>query len=201
MPRLKSLLAAPLGCLALSLALGGCAFKPPGEGRDASQEGVREARIVSPEDPVREGVGVGLEGLDYTVFITRQINPRDPEDKDYYTGPEAPPGKAIYGVFLQACNDGERPATAAHSFRVFDSQGSEFAPLVLESDNIFAYRPQKLPPHECIPNRLSTAAQAPAGGALLLFLLPLAATENRPLILEIEPPSGHGNPARVELDI
>lgn len=201
MPLPRSLRAVPLGCLALALSLAGCAFKPPGEGRDASKESVREGRIVPPEAVVREGVGVGLEGLDYTVFITRQINPRDPEDKDYYPGPEAPPEKAIYAVFLQACNEGERPAAAAREFKVFDSQGSEFAPLPLQPDNIFAYRPKELPPHECIPNRLSTAAQAPAGGALLLYLLPLAATENRPLILEIEPPSGHGNPARVELDI
>ncbi len=197
----RFLRAAPVGCLTLALTLAGCAFKPPGEGREAGKEGVREGRVAAGEDAIREGLGIGLEGLDYTVFITRQLNPRDPEDRDYYQGPEAPPNKAHYALFLQACNDGDRPAEAAREFKVLDSQGTEFSPLPLERENIFAYRPINLLPQECIPNRLSTAAQSPAGGAILVFLLPLAATENRPLELEIEPPSGHGEPARVELDI
>jgi hypothetical protein len=153
------------------------------------------------EEPLREGLNIPLAGLTYNVFITRQLNLRDPEDRDYYRGPEAPPNKAHYAIFLQACNDGDGPAEAAREFKILDSQGAEFSPLPLEKDNIFAYRPISLPPQECIPNRLSTAAQAPAGGAVLMFLLPLAATENRPLELEIEPPSGRGEPARVELDI
>jgi len=179
----------------------GCAFKEPGQGRAAGEDGVKEGHVESGDEPVREGVGIELEGLTYTVFITRQLNPQDPEDRDYYQGPPPPPGSALYGIFFKACNDGKAPAMAAEKFKVTSTQDQEFEPVELPKTNIFAYRPGGLSAKQCIPNELSTAAQAPAAGSLVVFEIPITATENRPMELEIEPPSGKGAPALVELDI
>lgn len=192
------------GCLvALSLlaVTPGCALKPPGEGREAGEPGVREGRVVSAEESVREGVEIGLEGVDYNVFLTRQLNPRDPEDNDYYPGPEPPANTILLGVFIQACNRGESPAEAASEFKLVDTQGTEIEPLELQSSNIFAYRAARLDPTTCIPNQYSTVRYAPTGGAVLVFPVPIPVGENRPIELEIEPPSGRGAPAKVELDI
>jgi hypothetical protein len=200
LPR-RSLATALAAAALLALTASGCAFKEPGVGREAATAGVKEGKEVPGAEPVREGVGIGLEGLTYTVFITRELNPQDPEDRDYYQGPPPPPGTALYGIFFKTCNDGKTPAMAAKSFKVSSTQGQEFKPVTLPKTNIFAYRPSSLSAKQCIPNELSTAAQAPSAGALIIFELPITATENRPMELEIAPPSGKGDPARVELDI
>jgi hypothetical protein len=156
-------------------------------------------------EPIREGLAVELDGVGYTVFITRQLNPRDTEDRAYYSGPEAPPRSALYGVFLQACNAAKGARETASDFRVVDTQGHEFEPVRLPKANLFAYRPRRLPPTGCIPERGSIPAESPAGGALLLFELPQTATENRPLELEImgafDALAGKRSTAQVELDI
>jgi hypothetical protein len=155
------------------------------------------------DEPRREGLFVDLAGLQYNVYITRQLNIADTEDAGYYKGPDAPPGEAYYGVFINVCNERKDSETrpAARSFRVRDTQGNEFEPVDLERDNVFAYQPAPVPPGECIPRLGSPAASAPTAGALVLFRLPNEAAENRPLELEIRPPAGGGEVARIELDI
>ena len=59
-----------IACALLALVASGCGEK----GED--------------NDPAREGIATDLDGLDYNVFITRQLNPKDVEDRDYYNGPE-----------------------------------------------------------------------------------------------------------------
>ena len=159
----------------------------------------------SEEEAVREGLDTELGGMSYNVFITRQLNLRDPEDADYFKGPDPPPGSTYYGVFLRACNDGREPALAARSFKIVDTVGDEFEPVELPPDNVFAYRARQVGPQECIPVEASAAATGPTGGALLVFELPVSAGENRPLELEImgafDPVEGKQQTARVELDI
>jgi hypothetical protein len=154
------------------------------------------------EEPAREGLALELGGVDYNVFITRQLNPRITPDSAYYDGPEAPPGRTIYGVFLQACNNSEEAQETADRFTVRDNQDHEFEPTELPEDNQFAYHPRRLDPKECIPEAGSVAQLGPTAGSMLLFEFPLQATENRPLELEIENPSG-GEPEKLtfELDI
>jgi hypothetical protein len=169
-------------------------------------------------DPVREGIATDLKGLDYNVFITRQLNPKDVEDSDYYDGPEeagecartgtervlTPEERvqrcptALFGVFIQVCNetsDGEvqsaREPTEVEGrefggdFEIEDAQGNKFEPIAMPESNVFAYRSEAVPKGECIPRAGSAAATAPTGGSLLVFRLPVAATENRPLELNI----------------
>jgi hypothetical protein len=156
----------------------------------------------------REGLPEEIGHIEYNVYITRELNLRDVEDKGYYRGPEAPPGYALYGVFLTACNpnsDVNAPHWLASSrFVVEDTQGQHFTPLPLPADNIFAYKARPLKQNACIPKTGSLAASGPTNGSLLIFKLPLAALENRPLDLIItSPPQENGarDVGRIELDI
>jgi hypothetical protein len=154
------------------------------------------------DEPAREGLALELGGVDYNVFITRQLNPTIPPDDAYYDGPEPPQGETLYGVFIQVCNNSGEPRETAETFFVVDNQGNEFEPEELPEDNHFAYAPSELDPEECIPESGSVAQLGPTAGSMLLFQLPLENTENRPLELEIENPSGGEPPALTfELDI
>jgi hypothetical protein len=143
------------------------------------------------DEAAREGLALPLDGIEYNVFITRELNPRITPDKSY-----VPPGTApdathtLYGVFLQACNRGTDSNQTADRFKIVDNQGNEFEPQPLPQSNEFSYQPQVLAPHECIPEIGSVAQLGPTAGSMLLFRLPLANTEYRPLELEIEGPSG-----------
>lgn len=152
------------------------------------------------EEPSREGIAIPVGGIDYNVFITRQLNLDIPPDQAYYDGPEPGPDATLYGVFLQACNNSDRPHRAAREFKVVDNQGTEFEPKELEERNAFAYHPRVLRPKACIPQSGSVAQQGPTAGAMLLFELPLAVTENRPLALEIEG-ERRGEKAEIDLDL
>jgi hypothetical protein len=159
-----------------------------------------------PGETVPEGLSTPLGGLRYTVFLTRQLNVANEEDKGYLPGTkEAPPGKGLYGIFLEACNKGKKEAVASNSFRITDTQGNTFEPTDLAQDNPFAYHGGVVPPQNCDPARGSLAQQGPTSGAVLLFTLPLANTENRPLELHIEGPfdaaAGKRSEATVTLDI
>ncbi|MFL5841652.1 MAG: hypothetical protein ACJ77Z_14480 [Thermoleophilaceae bacterium] len=159
-----------------------------------------------PGETVREGLSTPLGGLRYTVFLTRQLNLRNEEDKGYLPGvQEAPPKKGWYAVFLEACNKGKREAVASSSFFITDTQGGRFEPTDLPEENPFAYHGGVVPPENCDPARGSLAQQGPTSGSVLLFQLPLAATENRPLELHIEgpfnPAEGKRSEATVVLDI
>jgi hypothetical protein len=206
-----------IACALLALAVAGCGTK----GED--------------KDPVREGIATNLAGLDYNVFITRQLNPKSVEDRDYFAGnetapeclpqkpgsetpvqltPEERPQKCptnLYGVFVQVCNETSDGApTAAREpteikgrefagdFEIEDAQGNKFEPIALPATNVFAYRGRPLKKGDCIPASGSAASNAPTGGALLVFRLPVAATENRPLELSV---SVGGATQKFELDI
>jgi hypothetical protein len=135
--------------------------------------------------------------VDYTIFITRELNPEITPDSAYVTT-EAPPGEALYGVFLKTCNTSEDERSTASEFTVRDNQDNTFQPEPLPDDNQFAYTARTLDPKECIPEAGSVAQLGPTAGAMLLFELPLENTENRPLELEIE---HDGQKRTFELDI
>ena len=149
------------------------------------------------DEPAREGLAIGLGGVDYTVFITRELNAKITPDNAYITE-EAPPGESLYGIFLRACNTTDEQQEVASDFTVTDSQGNKFEPEPLPADNHFAYTPYPLDPNECIPEAGSVAQLGPTAGSMLLFQFPLESTENRPLELEIEK---NGEKRTFELDI
>ena len=187
----------PLTALILALVVGAGVLAGCGQ-EDEGTAGERAGPAT--EEAFREGLAEELGGLEYNVFITRQLNLSLPEDKAYYNGPAAPPGSAHYGVFLEVCNrekDGE-PRQSTEEFKITDTQGNEFEPVELEDDNAFAYHAAVIDPGTCIPAKGSIPQLGPTGGALLLFELPQIATENRPLELEI---GSGGESLTFELDI
>jgi hypothetical protein len=178
--------------LVLRLAVIGCVLALAGIGGACGDE---EPGV---DEPAREGLALELGGIDYNVFITRQLNPEIPPD-DAYVTEAAPPGETLYGVFIQACNHSNDPHETASEFVVHDNQENRFEPEDLPPDNHFAYEPRTLDPDECIPEAGSVAQLGPSAGSMLLFQLPLQTTENRPLELEIEGPEGES--LTFELDI
>ena len=151
------------------------------------------------DEPAREGLALELEGVDYNVFITRQLNTKIPPDDAYYAGPQPGKHETLYGVFIQACNHTKDNLSPTGFFKITDNQHNEFMPVTLPADSPFAYRVRALKPDACIPEDGSVAALGPAAASLLLFKLPLSTTENRPLELEIEGEDGHH--LTYELDI
>jgi hypothetical protein len=157
----------------------------------------------------REGKPENVGHIEYNVYITRELNLRDNEDKGYYQGPEAPPGFALYGVFLQACNPNEKVSAphwlASSNFTIEDTQGNRFHPLPLPANDIWAYKARPLKQNACIPKSGTLPASGPTNGSLLIFKLPLQTLENRPLDLIItSPPQGPNqtrDSGRIELDI
>jgi hypothetical protein len=150
------------------------------------------------DEPAREGLAIEMGGVDYNVFITRQLNPEITPD-DAYVAEDPPPGETLYGVFIQVCNVSDDQRTPADEFVVLDNQGNRFEPEELPEDNQFAYQAVPLDPEECIPEAGSVAQLGPTAGSMLLFQLPLQTTENRPLELEVE---GEGDEhLTFELDI
>jgi hypothetical protein len=137
------------------------------------------------DTPAREGLALDLDGIDYNVFITRQLNPDITPDNTYYTGPQPAPDENLYGVFIQACNNSSERRRTTDSFTVVDNQGNEFEPEQADAGSIIAYEPRDLDKKECIPAPGSLAQLGPEGASMLLFRLPLQVTENRPLELEI----------------
>ena len=152
------------------------------------------------EEPAREGIAVPLDGVDYNVFITRQLNTKIPPD-DAYVDEDIEQGRdeTLYGVFIQVCNRSDDTHETTDSFKIVDSQGNEFEPEELPEDNPFAYHARELAPDECIPETGSVAQLEPTAGAMILFRLPLANTEFRPLELEVEGSGDEG--LKFELDI
>ena len=82
--------------LLMLLCLAALAAGPAACGNSDVKQGV--------DEPAREGLALELDGVDYNVFITRQLNTKITPDKAYFDGPEAAKDETLYGVFLQACN-------------------------------------------------------------------------------------------------
>jgi len=175
--RVPRMVAACAAALALAGGLGACGFEKP--------------ELGTKEEPGREGLALELAGVDYNLFITRELNLRITPDKAYYKGPAAKPGNVLYGVFVKACGakKGERVSSLpARNFIVEDNQGNKYHPKELPEDNAFAYNARPLSFEECIPQSGSVAQQGPTAGSMLLYEFPLQNTENRPLEMVIEGP-------------
>lgn len=146
-----------------------------------------------------EGQPMKLGDLLYNVQISRFLNPRDPEDKAYLAGQPPPPNNKLYlGVFMVIENEADTAQDVPVDFRVVDTEGTEFNPI--PSNSLFALQlGGKVAANEQLPEPESTAANGPIQGAMVLFLIDEATTEDRPLTLDI--PSSAGSAGEVELDI
>jgi len=147
---------------------------------------------------VVEGEVVELGELKYQVIFSRFLNPNDNEDSAYLVGQPAPEeGSTYFGIFLEVQNKSEETQTLAEEFTITDADDEEFEAIPSESLYAFPFGGE-VESQEPIPAPDSTPQQGPIEGSLVLFELPAAASENRPLTLSIEGPEG---PAEVILDL
>lgn len=147
---------------------------------------------------VNEGEPIELGEVSYNIALTRFLNPEDPEDAEYLEGQSEPqPAEQYLGVFMTIENHGDVTEELPDTFEVADTTGATYE--ALESESTFALPlGGEIAAGDEIPAPDTTAANGPIKGAMVVFLVPNAATENRPLELEIPSSSGDGT---VELDI
>src|SRR4051795_888313 len=110
-------LTATLFALAAVLALAACGNKP-----ELQTEGDTE------------GTYLDVGPLRYQVQISRQLNPRDTEDRAYLTG-VAPaqarlkPDESWFGLFVRVENPTDKPAPATRDFELDDTQDTTYRPV------------------------------------------------------------------------
>ena len=160
--------------------------------------GVSACGYSSDSKDVVEGEVVKLGDLKYQVVFSRFLNPNDNEDSAYLVGqPELPEGHSYFGVFLEVQNKSEENQKLAETFTIADADEETFD--AIPSESLYAFPAGgEVEPQEPIPAPDSTPQQGPIEGSLVLFELPSAASENRPLTLSIDGPEG---PAEVKLDL
>jgi hypothetical protein len=165
--------------------------------------GNKEARTTHAST---EGVYLDIGPMKYQVQISRLLNPTDREDRAYLidlpAGQKLGPQDQWFAVFMRVENGTDKLQRPASGYVIRDTQGNVFRPIPMGPKNVFAYRATPIPPQNNIPIAGSAAEQNSIQGAMLLFKIPTANLENRPLVLEISPPPGVGGPkGTVDLDI
>jgi hypothetical protein len=164
--------------------------------------GSKESAI---QDAETEGVTVDYGGLQYQVQISRFLNPNDIEDSYYLrglpAGTDLDPGKDAvwFAVFMRVKNPSEETLTPTTTFKVTDTEGNEFEPVVMdEKQNPFIYLPGPLEHAHVLPDANQPAGSGPIQGSMILFKLDAPSLQNRPLVLHI----GEGDAAAtVDLDL
>lgn len=148
---------------------------------------------------VVEGEVVKLGELKYQVIFSRFLNLNDTEDSAYLVGQKPPKnGSTYFGVFLEVQNKSEETQPLPpEPLTIVDADHTVYRSLPSESLYAFPFG-AKVESQEPIPAPDSTPQQGSIEGSLVLFELPSAASENRPLTLEIP---GPGGPAEVTLDL
>jgi hypothetical protein len=161
--------------------------------------GNKEDKVLEGDN---EGIYIDVSGLTYQVQVSRELNPKDIEDQAYLKGlpPGTPPlaaNESYFAVFLKVWNDGDEPFHSAEDFRVVDTQYTDgkpcepengcFTPIPLDTTiNQFAYTSTQVDPGEQYPPPSSTAYEGVVAGSVLIFRIPYASYDNRPLDLKFK---------------
>jgi hypothetical protein len=160
--------------------------------------GVSACGYSSDSKSVVEGESVSLGQLKYTVIFSRFLNPNDNEDAAYLVGqPQLPEAHNYFGVFFEVQNESDEPQTLPTALEITDAGDQAYHSLSSESLYALPFGGE-VEPEEQIPVLDSTPQQGPIEGSVVLFDLPAAASESRPLTLHIPGPEG---PAEVTLDL
>ena len=161
--------------------------------------GVSACGYSSDSKNVAEGEPVELNGLDFNVVFSRYLNPNDTEDSAYLVGQPPPPeGSTYFGVFFLVQNETNETRKLPSTLEITDATGQSYE--LIPSESLYAVPfGGTVPNQEQIPVLDSTPQQGPIEGSLALFLLPSAASDNRPLTLHI--PGAEGEKAEVTLDL
>jgi hypothetical protein len=144
--------------------------------------------------------------LKYQVQISRILNPTSVEDRAYLVGldpaqRELRAGEQWFAVFIRVQNETDEPHLAATDYRITDTQETVFRPVALPPENVFAFRGGNVPAKGVLPLLDSPSEQGSVQGALLLYKIPNANLENRPMEFSIRNPAVTEDVAAVDLDI
>jgi hypothetical protein len=155
---------------------------------------------------INEGSYLDLGELKYQVQISRILNQDHVEDQAYLIGVDPAqrrlrPGDHWFAVFIRVENGSDEAHPAARDFRIADTQENVFRPVALAPQNVFAFRSRDVPPRSRLPVPDSVADQSSIQGSLLLFKIPNANLENRPLEFSVRDPSVSDEVATVDLDV
>jgi hypothetical protein len=150
-----------------------------------------------------EGPYVDLGDLKYQVQISRQLNPADIEDREYLKGvtDQLGPEDLWFAVFVRVQNQSDKAQKPATQFEIDDTEDDTYNPVAIDKSNDFAYDPVPIEGNGLLPQPDSIAAQNSINGQLLLFKIPRASLDNRPLELKIHNPSDFQQVATVNLDV
>ena len=153
-----------------------------------------------------EGTYLDVGPLKYQVQISRQLNPRDVEDRTFLVGlpkdeRELPADSVWFAVFVRVENESEQAHFSADDFTIESTADETFEPVALGSVNTFAYKPRNMPGKSTIPVIGSIPADIGINGALLLFKIPSKSLENRPLEFKIKSPDVPQAVGTVALDV
>ena len=166
--------------------------------------GNKESEVKSGET---EAAYLDLGDLRYQIQISRQLNPRDVEDRAYLTGvdpAQARLGKdeAWFAVFVRVENPHEAAHVAATQFELSETSGKIYRPVRIARTNPFAYLGGSVAGHQTLPLNGSVAqANESINGALVLFKVKTASFANRPLELKILGPTVPQDVVTVDLDV
>ena len=120
---------------------------------------------------------------------------------DLPAGQQLAPDENWFAVFIRVENDSGKAEPATDGYSIRDTQGNVYKPITMGPKNVFAYRPAVLQPKDILPLPSSAAAENTIQGSMLLFKIPVANFQNRPLVLGIPPPHGDGPTGSVDLDV
>ena len=155
-----------------------------------------------------EGIYLDVDHLKYQVQISRYMNPNDVEDRSYLAGlpsSTSQPGgdETWFGVFIRVQNTTDETIAPANDFMIVDTQDKKYRPVPIDTNvNPFAFKPGiAVPGNTIFPLSSSAAGQGPIQGSLLLFKVPYANLQNRPLEFEISDPANPSKKASVALDV
>jgi hypothetical protein len=167
--------------------------------------GISTDEAAGPAEVGDELAQVDLDGLRYTVRVSRTLNPQLSEDQAYLRGlPDgfAKPGpqQLYFAVFLAVHNPTDVTIDATPRLTISDAQGHVYRRIPLTRNNAWAYQPGRLGPGQRIPAPSSVAQEGPAHGALALYKINVSAYQDRPLELVLHS-NRSSQTARVQLDL
>lgn len=152
-----------------------------------------------------EGTYLDVGDLKYQVQISRLLNPFSREDRSLLV--DVPPSQSLasgqqwFGVFLRVQNTTGGPLPMASRYQIVDTQGNVFRPIPVGPKNVFVFRRGRLGANDVFPLANTPAADSTTQGALLLFRIPNADLENRPLEFQIRSPLPPREIGSVALDV
>lgn len=150
----------------------------------------------------KEGGRISMNDLFYQVQLSRILNPKDVEDSFYLTDQPTPAkSDAYFGVFMRVDNETSNTRIVPidiDKMHIENASGDEFEPIVVKSKG-WSYAPAPLGIGASLPIPDTPAQIGPIKGGLILFKIPYAGLDSRPLKLVIK--SEDGEPGEIILDV